>query len=80
MSKNAVSPRKVDIERFAKMAKNGVVSEAAVPHLATVYAAMRKAQIAIGPGHSPLDAVFEALPEDYRTNWLAKRVRASATA
>lgn len=69
----SVAPRKADIARFAAKAARSEIPDQAVKPLALVYAAFRKAQIAIGPGHSPLDAVFDALPPQYADNWLRKK-------
>ena len=72
MSCVAVAARKSDIARFEGKARRGEIPAHAVGPLAVVFAAMRKAQVAIGPGHSPMDAMFEAMPEEYRRNWLKK--------
>ena len=73
MPKLTVSPRKTDIELFARKAERGEIPREAVAPLALVFAATRKAQIEVGPGHAPLDAFVEALPSKYVTNWLRKR-------
>lgn len=73
MPKLAVSPRKTDIAMFARRAARGEIPENAVAPLALVFAATRKAQVEMGPGHAPLDAFVEALPSKYVTNWLRKR-------
>lgn len=70
MTKLAVSARKGDIERFSRKAARGEIPAEAVAPLALVFAAARKAQVLIGPGHAPLDAFMEALPRQYVRNWL----------
>ena len=73
MNKLAVTARKGDIAMFARKAARGEIPDKAVGQLALVFAAIRKAQIAAGPGHFPLDAMMAALPEHYVRNWLRKR-------
>ncbi|WP_374577383.1 hypothetical protein [Phenylobacterium sp.] len=70
-----VSAKRADRERFQRLADQGEIPTRAVVPLATVFAAARRAQVEIGPGHLPLDAIFAAFPEDYRRNWLAKQPR-----
>jgi hypothetical protein len=69
----AVAARKGDIALFSRKAARGEIPENAIIPLALVFAATRKAQIWIGPGHSPLDAFMSALPQEYVRNWLRKR-------
>lgn len=72
MTKLAVTARKGDIAMFSRKAARGEITEDAVGPLALVFAATRKAQGLIGPGHSPLDAFIDALPQQYVRNWLRK--------
>jgi hypothetical protein len=69
----SVSARKGDIAMFSRKAARGEIPSNAVGPLALVFAATRKAQTLIGPGHSPLDAFMAALPEQYVRNWLRTR-------
>lgn len=73
MTKLAVTARKGDIAMFSRKAARGEIPDEAVAPLALVFAATRKAQILIGPGHSPLDAFMAALPQEYVRNWLRTR-------
>jgi len=70
-----ISAKLTDRQRFQRLADQGEIPTKAVIPLATVFAAARRAQVEIGPGHLPLDAIFAAFPEDYRRNWLAKQRR-----
>lgn len=71
-----VGPRKKDIELFRRKAAKGLIPERAVRPMAIIYNAMRRAQGEIGPGHFPLDALYDSLPEEYRKNWIKKRIAA----
>jgi len=73
MSKLTVSARKCDIARFSQKAARGEIPHEAVAALALVFAATRKAQVLIGPGHAPLDAFMAALPPQYVSNWRRTR-------
>lgn len=73
MSGVSVSARKGDIAMFSRKAARGEIPDEAVAPLALVFAATRKAQTLIGPGHSPLDAFMAALPQEYVRNWLRTR-------
>lgn len=73
MTKLAVTARKGDIAMFSRKASCGEIPNEAVAPLALVFAATRKAQTLIGPGHSPLDAFMAALPQEYVRNWLRTR-------
>lgn len=73
MTKLAVTARKGDIAMFSRKAARGEIPDDAVGPLALVFAATRKAQVLIGPGHSPLDAFMAALPPQYVCNWLRER-------
>lgn len=64
-----VRARKADVARFAAKAKRGEIPEDAVWPLANCFAACRVAQIAMGPGHSPLHAMLAAVPEQYADNF-----------
>lgn len=68
-----VRPSRNDIAKFQAQADRGDFPSHAVRPLAAVYAAARRAQSHIGPGHKPLDALLDALPEAYVINWLNKR-------
>jgi len=70
-----VYARNEDIALFSAKARSGEIGDDAVVPLAVVFAACRKAQIAIGPGHFPLDALLDALPAAYVENCLKKRKR-----
>lgn len=70
-----VYARKEDIDRFSAKARCGEIGNDAVVPLAIVFAACRKAQIAIGPGYFPLDTLLDALPAAYVENCLKKRKR-----
>ncbi len=70
MTKLAVSARKGDIAMFSRKAARGEIPDEAVAPLALVFAATRKAQVLIGPGHAPLDALMAALPPTYVSNWM----------
>lgn len=73
MTKLVVTARKGDIAMFSRKAARGEIPDDAVGPLALVFAATRKAQVLIGPGHSPLDAFMAALPPQYVRNWLRGR-------
>ncbi len=73
LTKLAVTARKGDIAMFSRKAARGEIPEDAVGPLALVFAATRKAQTLIGPGHTPLDAFMAALPQEYVRNWLRTR-------
>lgn len=77
-AKYTVRPWKADVAHYRAKADKGLIPQSDVIPLAAVRAAMRKAQTLIGPGHTPLDAVFEAVPELYGANWLAKRIKMAA--
>lgn len=70
-----ISAKLTDRQRFQRLADQGEIPTKAILPLATAFAAARRAQVEIGPGHLPLDAIFAAFPEDYRRNWLAKQRR-----
>lgn len=70
MTKLTVTARKNDIAMFSRKAARGEIPDEAVGPLALVFAATRKAQVLIGPGHTPLDAFMAALPQGYVANWL----------
>lgn len=65
--------RNADIATYNSKARRGEIPQVAVVPLATVLAALRKAQCAIGPGHFPLDAILDSLPPLYVENCLRKR-------
>jgi hypothetical protein len=67
--------RNADVEHFRRKARSGIISEKAVLPLAIVFAASRNAQIAIGPGHSALDAIFESMHPAYSANWLKSKFK-----
>jgi hypothetical protein len=69
----SVTARVRDIALFERLVARGEIPGKAVRPLALVFAAMRKAQIEIGPGHFPLDTVVRALPESYTRNWLSEQ-------
>lgn len=67
--------RDADIARFRAKARLGEIQENAVEPLAVVFAACRKAQVAIGPGHLPLNVILDSLPAPYVANCLRKRAK-----
>ncbi len=67
--------RNADVNRFAAKARRGEIPASAIVPLAVVAAASRKAQIAIGPGHYPLDAILDSFPPAYVENCLRERRR-----
>lgn len=67
--------RNADLDRFRSKARKGEIPERAIVPLAVIYAASRKAQVEIGPGHHPLDAILEAFPPKYVENWFKDRRR-----
>jgi hypothetical protein len=73
LTKIAVTARKGDIAMFSRKAARGEIPDDAVGPLALVFAATRKAQVLIGPGHSPLDAFMAALPPQYVRNWMREQ-------
>ncbi len=75
MTKLAVTARKGDIALFSRKAARGEIPQEAVAPLALVFAATRKAQVLIGPGHAPLDAFMAALPPAYVSNWMCEHSR-----
>lgn len=68
-----VAARMKDVAFFQGRADKGQIPSKGVVELATVFAAMRRAQESLGAGHLAMDAVFDALPESYQRSWLAKR-------
>lgn len=69
----AVAASDEDIAMFERLASRFEIGIDFVPVLATVFAAMRKAQTHIGPGHFPIDAMMAALPEQYVRNWVREQ-------
>jgi hypothetical protein len=74
----SVSPTRQDIARFQAKAMRGELPEHAVRPLAAVYAAAKRAQTMIGPGHLPLDAIFDAFPDAYCENWAKAQLAKAA--
>lgn len=72
-----VGSRIKDIKFYQRKAEAGEIPFHAVMPMAIVHNALRRAQVAIGPGHFPLDALFYAMPEQYRNNWLNERKQAA---
>jgi hypothetical protein len=69
----SVSARVGDIARFEAKARRGEIPPHAAVPLAVMFAAARVAQTKIGPGHYPMDAMFDAWPPEYAANWLRSK-------
>ncbi|MBC7102074.1 MAG: hypothetical protein H5U13_02435 [Parvibaculum sp.] len=63
----AIRARIKDVERFAREFSPEIARDAAI-----AVEAMRRMQMATGPGHVPLDVVSSILTDPYRKNWAKK--------